>query len=241
MRLKILLLQARHADDPVRAEERQSFADKTGLDPERIVPHDLLAGSPDINQARRHDAVMVGGSGDFSISNGDLPHLEGHLEFLRELVDQGHPLFASCFGFHLLVEALGGQIVHDPANTEVGTYDLELTAAGRRDPLFGVLPPKFAAQMGRKDRAGRLPEGLPNLARSQRNPHQAFRIPGKPMWATQFHPELDATTNLGRFKRYLKGYSEHLSPEERQERLRCFHGSPETERLLPRFLQLVFG
>lgn len=241
MRLKVLLLQARYADDPVRVEERQSFADKTGLDAERIVPHDLLASSPDITKARRFDAVMVGGSGDFSISNGDLPYLEEHLEFMRELVDLGHPLFASCFGFHLLVEALGGEIVHDPENTEVGTYDLELTEAGRRDPLFGVLPPKFAAQMGRKDRARRLPEGLPNLACSRVNPHQAFCIPDKPMWATQFHPELDATTNLGRFKRYLKGYSKHMSPEEREERLSCFHDSPETERLLPRFLRLVFG
>ena len=234
-------MQARRRSDPVRTEEHRSFAVKTGLDPDRIVLHDLLAGPPRVSEVRRFDALMIGGSGEFCISKRDLPHLAEHLEFLRESVDLGYPLFASCFGFHLLVEAFGGRIVHDPEATEVGTYDLELTAAGRRDPLFGTLPPRFAAQMGRKDRAERLPEGVPNLARSRRNPHQAIRFPGKPIWATQFHPELDATTNRGRFLRYLKGYSRHMNPEERQRRLRSFRDSPHTDRLLPRFLRLVFG
>lgn len=241
MRLRALLLQARRKSDPVRSEEHHSFAQKSGLDPDRIVLHDLLGGPPRMSEARRFDVVMIGGSGDFSVSTGDLPHLSENLEFLRELVDFGHPLFASCFGFHLLVHGLGGRIMHDPENTEVGTYELELTAAGHRDPLFGTLPTRFAAQMGRKDRAERMPEGIPTLARSRRNPHQAFRVPEKPIWATQFHPELDATTNRGRFLRYLKAYSKHMTPEERQRRLKSFQDSPEAEDLLPRFLRLIFG
>ncbi len=80
-----------------------------------------------------------------------------------------------------------------------------------------------------------------NLAHSERNPHQAFRVPGQPIWATQFHPELDARTNRGRFLRYLNGYAMHMTREERRAALERYHDSPEAESLLPAFLDLVFG
>ncbi len=236
----VLLFQARNDDDPVRSEERQSFAAKTGLPLESIVPHDLLGGPPTLAGVRRFDALMIGGSGEYYVSKGDLPHFARLLELLREVVAARHPMFASCFGFQLMVEALGGEIVHDPASTEVGTFELALTEAGRRDELFGELPPRFAAQMGRKDRAGRLPPGLASLAESERNRLQAFRIPGAPIWATQFHPELDEVTNRGRFVRYLDGYAGTLSPQQMEEALARFHPSPEAAGLLPRFLKLAF-
>ena len=184
---------------------------------------------------------MVGGSGDFYVSRGDLPYQQQLFDFLRELAAVGHPTFASCFGFQCLVSALGGEIVHDAGNTEVGTYPVELTAEGKADPLFGDLPPRFAAQLGRKDRAQSLPAVARNLARSDRSPFQAFRLPGRPIWATQFHPELDRERNLGRYRHYLDGYAAAMSEEEREAAFERFRESPETERLLPAFLQLVFG
>lgn len=240
MTLRILLLQARNPDDPVRHEERQSFADKTGLALEQIVPHDLLAGPPAISRLSEVDAVMVGGSGDYYVSKRSLPEFDAQLETLAEIVDRGKPMFASCFGFQILVQALGGAIVHDPINVEVGTYDLSLTDAGREDPLLGQLPPVFAAQLGRKDRAERLPEGVVHLVSSELSRYQGFRIPGGPIWATQFHPELDLQSNRLRFDRYLKGYATHMSEAEREAARRRFRASPETDRLLPAFLELVF-
>jgi len=234
-------LQARNLDDPVRQEERRSFAQKTGLPIEQIVPYDLLAGPPSLSQVRRFDAVMVGGSGDFYVSKRSLPEFDAQLELLAAVVETGFPMFASCFGFQVLVQALGGAIVHDPANVEVGTYELTLTAAGNEDPLLGLLPPTFSAQLGRKDRADRLPDGVVHLAFSERSPYQSFRIPGKPIWATQFHPELDLESNRLRFERYLKGYSRHMSETERDEARRRFRDSPHTDQLLPGFLDLVFG
>ncbi len=241
MNLRILLLQARNADDPVRQEERQSFADKTGLGVEQIVAHDLLEGPPAMQRVRRFDAVMVGGSGDYYVSKRSLPQFDAQLEVLAEIAARGLPMFASCFGFQILVQALGGSIVHDPENVEVGTYDLTLTAAGRQDPLLSLLPDVFAAQLGRKDRAERLPEGVTHLVSSERSPFQALRIPHKPIWATQFHPELDLESNKLRFERYLKGYATHMTEEERAAARCRFTESPETDKLLPGFLQLVFG
>jgi GMP synthase (glutamine-hydrolysing) len=241
MSFKILLLQARNYGDLAKDEERQSFAVKAGLDLEQIVPHDLLECPPTLQQVRSFDALMVGGSGDYYVSKGNLPCFSEALDLLREVVACGHPTFASCFGFQLLVKALGGEIVNDVEGMEVGTYDLTLTEVGQQDELLGVMPRNFRAQLGRKDRASRLPSGAINLAHSKRCPFQVMRIPGVPVWATQFHPELSGDENLARFKRYLKGYSSIMSQDERADATSRFGASPETLLLIPRFLELVFG
>ena len=225
----------------MRQEDSASFAEKTGLPLDQIQPHDLLTGPPQTKLLQEFDAVMVGGSGDYYVSKRSLPHFEAQLDFLAEVAQRGFPMFASCFGFQILVEALGGKIVHDPQNVEVGTYEISLTAAGVADPLMGRMPETFAAQLGRKDRAEVLPEGLVHLASSTRSRYQSFRIPEQPIWATQFHPELDVVTNRARFERYLKGYAMHMTEEEREATRERFQDSPHTAKLLPAFLELVFG
>lgn len=240
-RLRFLLLQIRDPDDPVIEEERESFAQKAGLEVEQIGLHTLLDGPPTRAQVEACDGILVGGSGDYYVSKGHMPRFDELLRFFIEVADRGYPTFASCFGFQLMVRALGGTIIHDPDNTELGTLELTLTEAGRADPLLGTLPETFNAQFGHKDRAETLPEGFDNLASSALCPYQAFRVPGKPIWATQFHPELDGHTNRGRYLRYLEGYAQHLTEEEQQEALNNYRDSPETERLLKRFVELVFG
>ena len=184
---------------------------------------------------------MVGGAGDFYVSKGDLPHQESLFELLTELVESGHPMFASCFGFQCLVQAMGGRIIHDPASTEVGTYELTLTDRGQDDPLFGTLPSSFRAQLGRKDRASSYPDQFENLASSAACPYQALRVRGRPIWASQFHPELDREANLERFRRYMDGYAPHMNPQERQAAFDRFVESPDSCQLLRRFLTLIFG
>ncbi len=241
MTLSILLLQARQADDAARDEERASFAAMTGLALDQVVPLDLLTETPTLAQIRQHDALMVGGSGAYYVTKGNLPGFQGVLSVLRQVVEVGHPTFASCFGFQLLVEALGGRVVYDAPNMEVGTYALRLTNAGRQDELFGYLPPSFRAQLGHKDRADSLPAGTLNLATSDNAGLQALRVPGKPIWATQFHPELTREENLKRFNRYLDGYASLMSQAEIEETLARFDDSPEANELLVRFLRVAFG
>ncbi len=241
MKPRILLLQARDDDDPMAEHEHRCFADQSGLPIENVVVHDLCAGPPTLAQVRDFDCLMVGGAGDYYVSKQNLPHFEETLDLLREIVAARHPTFASCFGYQCLVAALGGEIVFDAANTEVGTYDLMLTEEGRRDELFGAMPDRFPAQLGRKDRAVRHPDGIPNLAQSEACPLQALRVPGAPIWATQFHPELDRETNADRYRHYLVGYAPHMSDEEMAAALERFVESPEASSLLQRFLDLVFS
>lgn len=241
MPIKILLLQARHADDAARLEERSSFATMAGVDEAQVTPYSLLNGTPALAEVRRYDALMVGGSGDYYVSKGNLPYHQAVLDMLAEVVAAGHPTFASCFGFQLLVKALGGEIIYDAEHAEVGTYDVTLTDNGRSDDLFHYLPDTFRAQLGRKDRASRLPDGVLHLASSGLAPFQALRVPGQPIWATQFHPELTKSTNLARFRRYMAGYASIMDPAEVEKTLARFDESPEANLLIGRFIRLVFG
>ena len=72
-------------------------------------------------------------------------------------------------------------------------------------------------------------------------PYQAVRIPGKPIWATQFHPELTGQENLDRFHRYMEGYAGMMDEGEIQKTLQRFGDSPETDQMIGRFLEIVFS
>ena len=239
--LKVLLLQAREPDDLCLLEERHSFALRSGLSEDQLYPHSILEGPPTLSAVRAHDAVFIGGSGDYFVSKNHLPHQGQFFDLLTEIAEIGHPMFASCFGFQCLVQALGAPVVHAPEQTEVGTFELTLTDDGVRDPVLGTLPRRFNAQMGRKDRATQLPDGAIHLAASELCPFQALRWREQPVWATQFHPELDHTTNRQRFDNYAAGYQAAMTSEELQDSYDSYRQSSETERLLSVFLDTVFA
>jgi len=238
---KIMLLQVREDGDPVIREEIAIFSRNTGLPEDHIVPHNLLKGPPTIDEVQRHDAIMIGGSGEYFVSRENLPEFPKVMDLLADIVDRGHPMFASCFGFQMIVRALGGEIRYSPETMELGTYPLTLTEHGSRDELFSSLPAVFKAQLGHKDKATILPAVAQNLAFSEKAPIQALRIPGKPIWATQFHPELTWEENLGRLKRYIKLYTQVMSEDEIQETIDRFQPGPETLNLIPSFMKIVFG
>jgi len=235
---KMLLLQARKPDDVMLAHEHECFADTLGVDQDRLIPHNLCSGPPPIEQAMRYDAVLVGGSGEYSVSKNNLPEQDGYLELLGELVARNKAMFASCFGFHGMVQALGGEVIRDAEHMEVGSFELTLTEHGARDELFGKLPARFWAQEGHSDRAARMPEGLPCLASSALAPFQGLRVPGASIWATQFHPELDFDSSFSRFEYFLTHQGKPEEAEAMRARLRQ---SPEASSLLRAFHELVFG
>ena len=78
-----------------------------------------------------------------------------------------------------------------------------------------------------------------NLVESDLSANQAFRVSDKPIWAVQFHPELDMDTNKDRFLHYLEGYAGNMSNSEREEQLSAFRPSPEASTVLKAFLDLV--
>lgn len=79
-----------------------------------------------------------------------------------------------------------------------------------------------------------------NLATSDRSPFQAFKIENKPIYATQFHPELTMAQNRERFERYIAGYSHPEDPVVEQAIRQSFRPSHETRLLLTKFIDVVF-
>lgn len=233
------LLQARKATEPVIEEERVSFAARLRVGVEDIEAFDLLRGETSLGAVTDGvDAVLVGGSGHFSIRD-EVSWMPSFLSTLRDLADAQFPTFASCFGFQGLVVALGCPVIHEPRSSEVGTYTLSLTDEGRADPIFSTLPETFTAQMGHKDSATSLPEGAVHLARSERCPFQALRV-GTRVYATQFHPELSGPENRQRFKRYLVEYSEVFGADRARHMLdHAFEPSEAASSLLRRFAEQI--
>lgn len=148
-------------------------------------------------------------------------------------------MFASCFGFQALVASMGGELRTDASLAELGTFPIEVTEQGASDPVFGPLAPSFDAQLGHNDSVVTLPEGLVCLARSERCPVQAVRVPGAPIVATQFHPELTDRDNIRRYLRYLEAYKKPgESMQEARERAEAMHRpSPQANDLLSTFVR----
>ncbi len=235
---RFLLLQARNPGDVMASHERVCFADALGVRAEEVAIHDLLRGTPTEAELAAVDILLVGGSGDYGVLD-DAPFIHRFIDFLSDVVvARSVPTFASCFGFQALVVAGGGEVIRDPLRAEVGTFDIHLTEAGAADPLLGPLAPRFPAQLGHKDRARRLPGNLVHLAGSERVPFQAVRVRDLPIFATQFHPELDERGNRHRFEAYMGAY-QGSAAEEAEEVLDSLKPTPEATALLPRFVEQI--
>jgi GMP synthase (glutamine-hydrolysing) len=119
-------------------------------------------------------------------------------------------MLGACYG----VGTLGthqGAVVDRTYGEPVGPVTVTLTAEGRNDPVFGVLPPSFEAFVGHREAIRELPAHAVRLASSSACPVQAFRV-GSNVYATQFHPELDVAGILTRIDVYKDaGY---FPPEE---------------------------
>ncbi|MGE0490006.1 MAG: type 1 glutamine amidotransferase [Vulcanimicrobiota bacterium] len=235
--MKVLLFQIRDEGDPMRAHEELCFERKLAQAPPFELGVFCLLSDPYPPPLDDYDVFMVGGSGSYGCVNNVRPWFGRTVELFRQLVEQKRPLFCSCFGHQALAAALGGEVVTDRQRSELGTFEIALTEQGQKDPLFGQLPPTFTAQLGHNDHVQRLPRGAVLLASSERSPIQAYRLDGLPVYATQFHPEMDHLENTERAGGYLHVYDDVQKTPERIAQ--AFRESPEAIKLIPRFVQLV--
>ncbi|MED5801662.1 glutamine amidotransferase [Gordonia sp. Z-3] len=150
--------------------------------------------------------IILGG-GPYNVSdpiaakNATQRRVEAELSELTErIVAADFPFLGCCYGVGTLGSAIGAAI--DRTHGEpVGPLMVTLTDAAHHDPLFADLPVGFAAYGGHKEAATRLPEHAVHLAFSPDCPVQAFRV-GTNVYATQFHPELDAESLCTRIDVY---------------------------------------
>lgn len=232
---KFLLLQVRNRDDSMREQEVNCFARALECQPDQIRVFDLLSGVPTVAQLDEVDVVLLGGSGDYSVAEGG-EWLPAALAAMRELYELSKPTFASCWGFQAMAKALGGEVVTDKSRAELGSIEVRLTEAGRIDPLFAPLGDTFLAPMGHQDCVVSLPPSAVLLASTEKVKNQAFRIQDKPIYCTQFHPELNRDALVERVRAYPQ-YVQTITGEPIEEFARKCQETEATDLLLSRFMQ----
>lgn len=134
------------------------------------------------------------------------------------------PRSASCWGFQAMARAMGAEVVTDHSFAEVGTIWLELTPEVKQDPVFGPLGDRFQVQIGHEDIMTKLPPGATLLASSGTVRNGAFRFDGKPIYCTQFHPELDReglVLRIAAYPEYLPLTGHRTLEELDPRRCRC--------------------
>jgi GMP synthase (glutamine-hydrolysing) len=235
--LKILLLQIRDNRN-VRIEEHQSFANFSKIELHQIEilnVFDTPSFKP--NQIDNYDALYVGGASEANVLEPDkYPFVKNCIELLRYAAEISKPTFASCFGFQLAVLAFGGIILNKDKDYEMGTVKISLTDKAKSDLVYQGIKDRFPAVSVHRQYASEIPEPLETLAYTGQCIH-SFKYRNKPLWAFQFHPEVDRDTLVKRltiFSRHYTANAEHL-----KEVLNSAVETPESNILLGNFVERV--
>jgi GMP synthase-like glutamine amidotransferase len=117
--------------------------------------------------------LVISMGGSMSV-NDPLPWIAEEVALLERRMRRSAPLLGVCLGSQLIAKAAGGR-VEPGAVFEIGFHDVELTAEGRSDRVFGALPRRFSALQWHGEIFGDVPGATP-LARSANVAVQGFRV-----------------------------------------------------------------
>lgn len=189
------LLLASRSEDAAAADEYAAVLRLGGLRPDQLHRVRMESGEFTPLDLHRYSGVILGGS-PFTVStpaehkSDTQRRVEAELDgLIGDVLTEDIPLLGLCYGIGIVCRHAGG-LVDSTYAEETNAVTVELTAAGRADPLLAGMPSSFEAYVGHKEACTVLPEGAVVLASSARCPVQLLRI-GQNAYITQFHPEMD--------------------------------------------------
>ena len=204
--MKPFLLLAIRADDAAADNEYESFLACTGLHERDLRRHRLEQRPLGNVDLRDWSGIFLGG-GPFNASDPERSkspvqrRVEADLRRLFDkVVSADFPFLGACYAIGTLGSHQGAVVDRRYAEP-IGAAPVTLTREGLQDPLLAGLPGAFDAFVGHKEAISRLPDHAVLLASSPTCPVQAFRV-GSAVYATQFHPELDAAGLCTRIEVY---------------------------------------
>ncbi|MFE1645374.1 glutamine amidotransferase [Microbacterium sp. P01] len=219
--MKPFVLLATRAEDVPADEEYALFLRFAGLDPEQLVRIRLEAQPMPHLDLEDYSGIFVGG-GPFNASDplekksAVQRRVEAEIDaLLHRVIDLDFPFLGACYGIGTVGTHLHAAI-DDLYREPISIVPVTMTEAGVADPLLAGLPRQFDAFVGHKEAIRVLPSSATLLASSPTCPVQMFRV-GENVYATQFHPELDAAGITTR----IHAYADHgyFSPGELQTTL----------------------
>jgi GMP synthase-like glutamine amidotransferase len=178
--MRVLVLQHLACEHPGSFSQ---VIDERGVE---AVPVEIDEGEA-LPDWREFDSVLAMGGPMGAYEEEAHPWLAPEKELLREAADAGKPILGVCLGVQLLASALGAEVT-PMDKAEVGMLPVELTEAGRADPLFDGVPEPLITLQWHGD-TFELPDGAALLASSPAAPNQAFRA-GEAAYGIQFHVEV---------------------------------------------------
>lgn len=238
--MKPFLLLSTRAEDEAADDEYAAFLRLTGLDEDMLRRVRLEARPLPRLDLDAWSGLFLGG-GPFN-SSDPAPaksavqnRVEAELRgLLDEVVARDFPFLGACYGIGTLGVHQGG-VVDRTFAEPIGAVTVGLTEEGRADPLLTGLPQKFEAFVGHKEACRVLPRHAVLLAGSAGCPVQMFRVRSN-LYATQFHPELDALGLVTRIRVYR--YAGYFAPEEMEVLIERVQTTRVTEpaRILANFV-----
>lgn len=238
--MKPFLLLATREVDLAADNEYEAMLHFSGLEESQLRRLRLEQGSLGPVDLDDFSGIIVGG-GPFNSSDVEKSAVQVRVEaeisaLLDRIVPRDFPFLGACYG----IGTLGmheGAMVDRTYSEPVGPTLITLTDEGRADRLFRALPDSFEAFVGHKEAINKLPAHAANLASSAACPVQAFRV-GRNVYATQFHPELDADGIAVRIDVYKHaGYFEPHEADDLKARARA-SSVVHPPDLLRRFIEL---
>ncbi len=135
-----------------------------------------------------YEALIVLGGPMNSDQIDSYPNLLTEVEIIHEAVARNKSVLGICLGAQLLAKALGGSVARNPTR-EIGWCDVEMTDAGRNDPVLETFAPTQRVFQWHEDGIN-MPPSAVHLASSDASHVQAFRY-GDHAYGFQFHLEVD--------------------------------------------------
>lgn len=145
------------------------------------------------------DGVLITGSPSSVLEGAPwMRRLEG---VIRELVEDGMPIFGACFGHQIVAKALGAPIVRNPDGWAHGLIDVTRL---RRTRWSGP-DDSFALYGSHIEQVGVVPSGAEPVFESPGCPVAGFTL-GERVFTIQHHPEMttDFITDL------IEEYADHV-------------------------------
>jgi len=120
------------------------------------------------------DFLLLMGGPQSACDIHHFPYLIHEIELIKESIQVQKHLLGICLGAQLIAEAFAAETMASPEK-EVGTFPVQLTTLGQKDPNLAGFPQQLDVMHWHFDMAG-LPDETEILATSDGCPHQILRF-----------------------------------------------------------------